>query len=117
MTGMFSQQNLLANAMSVLQQNHQLLSHNIANVNTPGFKTRELEFKQFLEQVESGTADRQMLEKLTVDLKKGLRVRKDGNNVDLDSQVGELKKNSLLFQTYSHLLSSKMAMARRAMSR
>ena len=114
---MFSQQNLLTNALSVLEQNHELLSQNIANVNTPGFKTREVKFHEFLEQVESGKADREKLEKLAVELKKGLQIRKDGNNVDLDSQVGELKKNSLLFQTYSHLLSSKMATARRAMSR
>ena len=114
---MFSQQNLLANALTVLEQNHELLSQNIANVNTPGFKTREIQFHEFLEQVENGKADREKLEKIAVELKKGLQIRKDGNNVDLDSQVGELKKNSLMFQTYSHLLSSKMATARRAMSR
>ena len=117
MTGMVSQQHLLANALSVLEQNHGLLSQNIANVNTPGFKTRELQFAEFMKQIENGTADRALLEKMTVNLKQGLRVRKDGNNVDLDSQVGALKKNSLLYQTYSHLLASKMTTARRAMSR
>lgn len=117
MTGMISQQQLLANALSVLEQNHKLVSQNIANVNTPGYRTRELRFADFLKQIEKGTADRELLEKMTVELKQGLRLRKDGNNVDLDSQVGELKQGSLLYQTYSHLLASKMAMARRAMSR
>ena len=117
MTGMFSQQHLLTNALSVLEQNHELLSQNIANVNTPGYRTRQLQFQNFLEQVEDGTANRKLLDELSVELQRGLKIRKDGNNVDLDSQVGELKKGSLLFQTYSHLLASKMATARRAMSR
>ena len=116
MTGMFSQQHLLTNALSVLEQNHELLSQNIANVNTPGYRTRELNFNDFLEQIENGDANKELLDKLSVELKRGLQFRKDGNNVDLDSQVGELKKGSLLYQTYSHLLASKMAMARRAMS-
>jgi len=116
MTGMVSQQHLLANALSALEQNHELVSQNIANVNTPGYRTRQIKFADFLEQVENGTANQQLLEKWTVELKQGLRLRKDGNNVDLDSQVGELKKGALLYQTYSHLLASKMAMVRRAMS-
>ena len=117
MTGMISQHNLLANALHGIEQNHELISQNIANVNTPHYKAKELEFSKFMEQVKNGAADKEMLEQIPVKLIKGLQERKDGNNVDLDGQVSALKKNSLLFQTYTHLLASKMAMARQAMSR
>ncbi len=117
MTGMISQQNLLANMLTAIEQNHELISQNIANVNTPNYKSRELAFEDFMKQIRNGAADEGMLESIPVEMTRGLQVRKDGNNVDLDSQVGAMKKNALLFQTYSQLLASKMAIARRAMQR
>lgn len=117
MTGMISQQNLLANVLNGIEQNHEVISQNIANVNTPNYKARQMDFHSFMKQLKSGKADKQMLDDIPAKLITGLQTRKDGNNVDLDGQVGALKKNALLFQTYSHLLASKMATARRAMSR
>ncbi|MEM9411431.1 MAG: flagellar basal body protein [Planctomycetota bacterium] len=114
---MISQHYLLANSLEGVRQNHEVISQNLANVNTPGYQTRQLNFAEFRQQIEDGTADQQMLRKVPVELVQGLQNRKDENNVNLDSQLGALKKNSLLFQTYSQLLSSKMATARRAMSR
>ena len=69
-----------------------------------------------LEQVHSGMASREPLGDLPIQAIEGLTHRNDGNNVDLDQQVGQLKMNAMLYQTYSQLLASKMAMARRAMS-
>ena len=45
----------------------------------------------------------------------GLTNRADGNNVDLDKEYGELKRNALMFQAFSQLLASKMDTMRRAM--
>ena len=117
MTGMISQHYLLANSMEGVRQNHEVISQNLANVNTPGYKTRQLDFAEFMRQIQDGTADKQMLKEIPVELVTGLQNRKDENNVNLDAQLGALKKNSLLFQTYSQVLASKMATARRAMSR
>ena len=117
MSGMVSQHYLIANAMHGIEQNHELISQNIANVNTPNYKSKQLVFSDFMDKIKSGDADKEMLGKIPVEFITGLQQRKDGNNVDLDGQVSALKKNALLFQTYSHLLASKMSIARQAMSR
>lgn len=114
---MVSQQYLIANALNSIEQNHELISQNIANVNTPNYKSKQLDFADFLNKVRNGEADKEMLDKIPVEFITGLQERKDGNNVDLDGQVSALKKNALLFQTYSHLLASKMSIARQSMSR
>ncbi len=113
---MVSQFNLIANSIAQREHNHQVISQNIANVNTPDFKTKGVDFAAFLKQIEDGSADKSLLGPIAEEIVKGLPIRKDGNNVDLDKQVGELKKNALLHQTYSHILASKMAMTRRAMN-
>ncbi len=116
MNGMVSQFYLIGNSLAGMEQNHAVISQNIANVNTPGYQAQAVDFSTFMKQIEEGTADREMLDRIPVKLMQGLLDRKDGNNVDLDGQVGALKKNSLLYQTYSHLLASKMATVRRAMT-
>ena len=107
---------LLGNALHGAQQNHRVLSQNVANVNTPGFKTRRLNFQELIEQLESEQASRGQLGPIDVQNLQGLAERVDGNNVDLEREISELKKNSLAFQTYSHLLASRMSTMRRAIS-
>ena len=116
MTDMVSQFHLITNSIAQREHNHEVISQNIANANTPDFKTKSVDFAAFLKQIENGSADKSLLEPVADTFVKGLPVRKDGNNVDLDQQVGALKKNALLHQTYSHILASKVAMTRRAMN-
>lgn len=116
MTGLPSQFHLITNALSSAEQNHGVISQNIANVNTPGYQARQLAFDQFLAQIESGEANGGSIGEIPVEFAEGLEQRFDGNNVDIDRELAMLKKNSLLFQTYSHLLASKMAMSRKAIT-
>lgn len=116
MTGLPSQYYLIGNALRGAEQNHRVVAQNIANVNTPGYQTRELSFDQFMEQVKDGTASAKMVEEMPVQVVEGLMERGDGNNVDMDEQLAKLKKNALLFQTYSQLLAAKMATIRKAIS-
>ncbi len=116
MTGLPSQYYLIGNALRTTEQNHRVVSQNIANVNTPGYQTRELSFDEYLKQVQSGKSNRDFIEQVPVKLVDGLVERVDGNNVDIDHELGDLKKNSLMFQTYSQLLAAKMAIMRKAMS-
>ena len=46
----------------------------------------------------------------------GLAERSDGNNVDIDMEMGQLTKNSILFETYSQILATKLGMLRSAIS-
>ena len=114
MTGLPSQYQLLSNAIEFANQNHRVISQNLANVNTPEYQTRELSFGQFLERVEQSKLDGG--EVLEFDLKyaEGLETRADGNNVDLDRELANLKKNDLAHQTLTQLLGSKIGIMKTA---
>lgn len=115
MTGIPSQYSLLGNALEFAQFRHSVISQNIANVNTPGFQSREAAFEQFLEVAQSGSDQVHSAEDFEVARTLGLTPRADGNNVDLDREFGELKRNALMFQAFSQLLAAKMDTMRRAM--
>ncbi len=115
MTGIPSQFHLLGNALLYTEQGHRVLSQNIANVNTPGYQAKQLTFDQLLEQAESG-AECTKPGSFQIEQTPGLTARSNGNNVDLDEEVSLLKKNAMLFQTYSQLLASQMNVMRKAIS-
>lgn len=115
MTGIPSQYSLLGNALEFAQFRHGVIGQNIANVNTPGFQAREAAFGQFLELAQAGSGEIHTAEDFEMARTLGLTPRADGNNVDLDKEFGELKRNALMFQTFSQLLAAKMDTMRRAM--
>lgn len=46
----------------------------------------------------------------------GLPACVDGNNVDIDREMGALSKNALLYQTYAQVLSTQFNMMRSAIT-
>lgn len=98
--------------LSFRGERQKVISSNIANINTPGYKTKELVFENELEKANSKndlalkTTHHSHIQKdLTQQPKtnprvvqvKGLEEQNDGNNVSLDTQMGEMSKNSILF--------------------
>ena len=107
MTGSSSQIRLLSNAIEFTNQNHRVISQNLANVNTPDYHARQLSFEQLLAQGENNaTADGKLPEFKPTD-REGLPARSDGNNVDMDAEVGNLRKNTLIHQTLIQLIGAK----------
>lgn len=113
---MFSQLNLLGNAIRGTSENHTVLSQNIANVNTPGYQTKRLNFEELIQLLESPDGQERLMSGIEVETVEGLAERVDGNNVNLEREVSELKKNAMLFQAYSQLMSSKLDAMRQAMT-
>ncbi|MGB7344983.1 MAG: flagellar basal body rod protein FlgB [Pirellulaceae bacterium] len=120
MTGIFSQLNSLDHALQSAQENHRVLSQNVANYNTPGYKTQRLDFDKMMQQLqEAGNSAQEAakaVEQIPVEQLQGIAERLDGNNVDLEREVSELKKNALSSQAYTQLMASKLSMMRRAIS-
>lgn len=109
-----SQIELLSSALDLAHENHRVISQNIANVNTPGYKTKRLDFEAIMESVENGQKISPSQLEVAVREELGLPERQDHNNVSLEAEVSELKKNALLAQAYSHLVASKVSTIRRA---
>ena len=108
--------NLLA---EVAELRHRVISHNIANVNTPGYQRLAVSFeeqfqKRLLRESDAKSpASSQSVQPIVVQ-ESGHSGRLDGNSVDVDQEIGELNKNSMMFQLYSQILTSHMSTMRRA---
>ena len=113
---------------------HEVLSANIANVDTPGYRPRDLDFNAAMRSAaESGApgSGETALAQRCVDHALGLNLesaiyepeypdsrhgedRLDGNAVSLDRQMALLTENSLAYETSLTLLSRAMAALRYA---
>jgi len=106
---------VLRRLMDAAALRHQVISQNVANVNTPGYRRLAVEFEDELAKVlgtAGGSADA-VAPKVVVEDR---AERVDGNTVDLDREMGDLNKNTLLFQAASQIAASRFASMRSAIS-
>jgi flagellar basal-body rod protein FlgB len=96
----------LEHYMDLLSTRQKLVASNIANADTPGYHTRDIDF-QFEFQNAVGGAPR------ILDAP-GLVSKNDGNNVSLDRESRLLAENALRFQMASNLLRSQIRAVRSA---
>lgn len=82
--------------MDLLSARQKLVATNIANVDTPGYRTRDLDFQG---ELQSALGSNPELVQVT-----GLPVKNDGNNVNLDRESRLLAENALRFQVASSLM-------------
>ena len=93
--------------MTLLSVRQKLVASNIANADTPGYKTRDIDF-----QAELRGAMRGSPQPFEVG---GLTVKNDGNNVSLDREARLLSENNMRFTLASNLLRSEVQSIRAAL--
>lgn len=105
----------LSYGLDGLSQRQSLIADNIANVDTPGYLTHDVPFEQSLvdamqqQGIMPGASG--VPGGLPSDITRNdLRVRNDGNNVDVDQQMTELSRTTLEYQAATQLISSKFSM-------
>ena len=92
--------------MDVLSARQKLVASNVANADTPGYRTRDIDFQaEFQSAV--GLAP-------TVVEVSGLPVKNDGNSVNLDREARLLAENAMRFQLASSLLRAQIRIVRSA---
>lgn len=107
---------ILTRFMDVSALRHQVIANNIANVNTPEFRTLIVDFEQSAERsLASGTAE---LQRIQPELRADPNAieRSDGNTVDVDQEMARLHKNDLMFRTYAQVLATQLNMMRSAIA-
>jgi len=93
-------------------ERQKVISSNIANINTPNYKTKDLTFENELKNAQDAPilklsqtqgnhfsnvqSNNNILGPSLIQLK-GLQEQNDGNNVNLDTQMSEMSKNKVLF--------------------
>jgi flagellar basal-body rod protein FlgB len=99
--------NRIERYMDLLSARQRLAAANIANVDTPGYHTQDVDFRsEFRSQIHGSPA--------AVTEVEGLAVKNDGNNVSLDREARMLAENALRFNIASNLMRSQIRMVRAA---
>ncbi len=96
--------------LSFRSERQKVISGNIANINTPNYKTKELVFNQELQKANDDLKLKTTHNKhIEFDLEnqqtpgphlvevQNLLEQNDGNNVSLDKQITEMSKNTVIF--------------------
>src|SRR5436305_3394695 len=96
----------LEHYMDLLSARQKLVASNIANADTPGYRTRDIDFqKEFMQA--AGLAPQ-------VEEPSGLAMKSDGNNVSIDREARLLSENALRFNVASQMLRSQIRAVRSA---
>jgi flagellar basal-body rod protein FlgB len=93
--------------MNLVSARQKLVSSNIANADTPGYQTKDVDFQSELQSQMSGA-------KPNVIEVSGLRNKNDGNNVDMDREARMLAENALRFSVASQLAHAEITSIRTA---
>lgn len=119
MINMFDKIDLYKKALDWAWKRNEIISNNIANADTPGYKAKDLNFEAFLqkslnqeESLELVTTDERHIKESSSSpdnsvevLDSSLQMRLDQNTVDIEQEMGKLLQNSLYFDGVSLQLS------------
>jgi len=95
--------------MNLVSLRQKLVASNIANADTPGYKTQDLDFQaSFRSAMDGGTPE-------TVQVS-GLNTKNDGNNVDLDREARLLAENAMRFNVATSLMRTSLNEVKEAIS-
>jgi flagellar basal-body rod protein FlgB len=94
--------------MTLVSTRQKLVASNIANADTPGYATKDIDFQTEFQNALSGS------QSPAVNEVQGLTMKNDGNNVNLDREARLLAENDLRFNVASNLLRSQIKIVRLA---
>lgn len=115
---------VLERKMDLAFKRHSVLAGNVANYSTPGYKARELDFsgeltrmigsekEQIVKTNPTHLSDYGPARSAHIVLDPTGAVGADGNNVDLDTQMGKLSANARSYTGAANLLQMKLRIFR-----
>jgi len=92
--------------MDLLSARQKLVASNIANADTPGYRTQDIDFR--------AEFDREVSSAPHIMEPDGFPIKPDGNNVDIDRESRLLSENALRFAVASNLVRSQIHQIRSA---
>jgi flagellar basal-body rod protein FlgB len=93
--------------MTLLSARQKVVASNIANADTPGYQTQDIDFRAEFESAVQGQSP-------NVVEAQGLASKPDGNNVNLDREARLLAENTLRFSIASSFARSDLSSIRAA---
>ncbi|MGX7327812.1 flagellar basal body rod protein FlgB [Enterococcus bulliens] len=110
---------LLKQTMRVADKRSQLISSNIANVNTPNYKAKRLAFESLLDKAASSqqltTTNKKHIQINQNQIgkvyeKNGLSIDENGNNVNLELELLDQSANGLYYSALTAQLNGRLSM-------
>ena len=92
----------LENYLSLTNQRETVIASNVANVDTPGYQTKDIDFQHELQRAMA--APNESSPRVAVRDVSGLLERPDGNNVDIDREAMKLSEVQLQYQMGTQLM-------------
>jgi flagellar basal-body rod protein FlgB len=92
--------------MDLLSARQKLVASNIANADTPGYRTQDIDFQSEFQNAMGGAPKAIQAG--------GLRVKNDGNDVNIDRESRLLSENALRFSVASNLMHGQIQALRAA---
>jgi flagellar basal-body rod protein FlgB len=122
----------LAASLNLRQMRQEVLSSNVANADTPGYKAKRVDFEDALqraldvdgnlemltsedEHFDVGNGGFDNLQPQIYDDPNGI-VSEDGNTVDRDSELAKMAENKILFDASVKLMNKKLGMLKYTIS-
>ncbi|MFC4320188.1 flagellar basal body rod protein FlgB [Litchfieldia salsa] len=107
--------NSLEQALKYASTKQKAISHNIANVDTPNYKAKDVTFKTDLTNSMRALKTSEKHVEFTggrtgginITTKTGTMFNHNGNNVDIDKEMASLAKNQIYFNAVADRISSK----------
>jgi len=125
-SGVFDYINVLGTSLDAASTRNDIINHNIANVNTPNYKRKDIRFETELKhafaRASEDTVDARVksldLEALTPEIYTDyaeLSFRYDGNNVDINNENAILAKNQIKYNGMMDLLNKNFSQLKSVM--
>lgn len=122
----------LTTALNFREMRQELISSNVANANTPGFKAKKLDFEEALARALDVDGHMQMnvnderhytvgnggfnnLEPEIYDNPNGV-VSENGNTVDVEAEMAKMAENKLMYDALVQLINKKMGIMKYAIN-
>jgi flagellar basal-body rod protein FlgB len=119
---------LMERFLDLSVQRQSLVSSNVANVDTPAYKTVDIDFEHELLEAAEGhglsimatdphhLGNRQGRESASPGEVEGLTLRNDLNNVNIDREMAQLSTNALKFSMVAQLIAGKFRTLKNAIN-
>ncbi|MGN0151398.1 MAG: flagellar basal body rod protein FlgB [Wujia sp.] len=119
-TDIYNYINILDKAADASNLRNELISNNIANVDTPGYKRKDINFESILQAelsgekslyqaVKSANEELSTLDPQVYTDNASLSYRLDGNNVDIASEEAYLAENQIKYQALIDLMNQEFS--------
>ncbi|MDP7128923.1 MAG: flagellar basal body rod protein FlgB [Planctomycetota bacterium] len=107
---------VLESLMTLSANKQKVIANNISNVSTPGFRRKELVFEEALQDAVANN-EVENLRSLEGFVKESNdpTTRNDGNNVNIDKEMGLQNRNALAYSLYTELYAKKVEILKLAM--